>query len=119
MNTVKLHGEEGRETEHSDKDLMQSSSHHTTGHQLYTRSLFGDGVDGVDDPGDVAEESEQQADPELVLPKGKGEMGIIIRLVIISKIMRNESERVAATKDKLAVRKIKIKKGERCKDITS
>lgn len=29
--------------------------------------LLGDGVDGVDDAGDVAEEGEQQADPELML----------------------------------------------------
>lgn len=28
--------------------------------------LLGDGVDGVDDAGDVAEEGEQQADPELM-----------------------------------------------------
>ena len=29
-------------------------------------SLLGDGVDGVDDPRDVPEEGEQEADPELV-----------------------------------------------------
>lgn len=33
--------------------------------------LLCDGVDGVDDAGDVAEEGEQQADPELMLQTEK------------------------------------------------
>ena len=39
---------------------------------LCSRTLLGDGVDRVDDPRKVAEEGEQEAEPELDLEAGHG-----------------------------------------------
>jgi hypothetical protein len=52
--------------------MTPSRRHHTysISEQRMARhdlNLLGDGVDGVEDAGEVAEEGEQEADPELML----------------------------------------------------
>jgi hypothetical protein len=41
--------------------------------------LLGDGVDGVEDAGEVAEEGEQEADPELMLQVPREKPGKTVR----------------------------------------